>query len=59
MKLSRVEKERIADSRLKLQSVAESLKHIDPKKVQHFKEIEDCLQDAEESLGGALQSSEN
>lgn len=58
MKLSRVEKERITDSRLKLQSVANTLKHVDPKKIRNYKEIEDCLEDAEHSLGGALRSSE-
>ena len=54
MRLTRVEKERLKDSRLKLQSVAESLQQIDPKKVPQFEEIEECLQDAERSLRGAL-----
>ena len=44
-------KERINDSRLKVQSIANSLKHIDPSKVPHFTEIENCLEDADKSLG--------
>jgi hypothetical protein len=57
MALTRVEKERISDSRMKVQSVAHSLKHVDPKKVPHFEEIEECLEDADSSLGEALRSS--
>ena len=54
MSLTRAEKERLRDSRLKLRSVAESLQHVDPKKVPQFEEIEECLEDAERSLRGAL-----
>jgi hypothetical protein len=52
--LSRVEKERIADSRLKIQSIANSLKQVDPGKVRGMEAIEECLEDAERSLSGAL-----
>jgi hypothetical protein len=55
--LTRVERERITDSRLKLQSVSNSLKHVDPEKVPDFDQIKECLEDAEKSLGGALSSS--
>ena len=58
MSLTRVEKERISDSRLKLQSVAKSLKHVDPKKVRNIDEIQDCLEDADQNLGGALRASD-
>ena len=54
MELTRTEKERIADSRLKIQSVAQSLNYVDPSKVPNFEEIQDCLEGAEESLEGAL-----
>lgn len=54
MALSRLEKERISDSRLKLQSVANSLKHMDAEKVPGLPSIRECLEDAEESLKGAL-----
>jgi len=56
MAITRVERERIADSRLKIQSVADSLKHVDPKKIEDLEEIEDCLEKAEQNLGDALQS---
>ena len=54
MTLTRTERERIADSRLKIQSVAHSLNQVDPSKVPNFEEIRDCLEGAEESLEGAL-----
>jgi hypothetical protein len=56
MALTRVEEERITDMRLKLQSAANSLKHIEAKKVPGHKEIEECLEDADKSLGSALRS---
>jgi hypothetical protein len=59
MALTRVERERITDSRLKLQSVSSSLNRIDPEKVPDFDEIKECLEDAEKSLGGALRSAES
>ena len=59
MALTRVEKERINDSRLKIRSVSNSLKGVDPKKIPDFEDIEECLEDADESLGGALRSSES
>jgi hypothetical protein len=54
MMLTRVERERITDSRLKIQSAAKSLKHIDPGKVQNFEGIRECLEAADQNLGGAL-----
>lgn len=54
MALTRVEKERLKDSSMKLQSVADSLQHVDPKKVPKFQAIEECLEDAEQSLKLAL-----
>ena len=57
MALTRVEKERLTDSRLKVQSITNSLKHIDPGKIRDFEEIQECLEDTERSLGEALQSS--
>jgi hypothetical protein len=58
MALTRTEKERITDSRLKLQSVANSLNHIDPQKVPDFEDIQECLENADRSLSGALRSSQ-
>jgi hypothetical protein len=57
MPLTRAEKERIVDNRMKLQSVARSLKHVDPSKIHDFQAIQDCLEDASENLAGALRSS--
>jgi hypothetical protein len=57
MALTRLERERITDSRLKLQSAARTLNHIDPEKVHDLDEIQDCLEDAEESLRTSLRSS--
>jgi hypothetical protein len=57
MELTRVEKERISDSRLKLQAVADSLKYVDPGKVHDFEGIQECLEDATKNLGAALRLS--
>jgi hypothetical protein len=57
MALTRVEKERLTDSRLKVQSITNSLKHIDPGKLRDFEEIQECLEDTERSLEEALRSS--
>jgi hypothetical protein len=56
MALTRADKERIADSRLKIQSVADSLKKVDPRKLRDFEEIQECLEDADKSLSGTLLS---
>jgi hypothetical protein len=52
--LTQVERERITDSRLKIQSVADSLKNVDPNKVQNLEEIQECLDEADASLRGSL-----
>jgi hypothetical protein len=57
-KLTPVEKERITDSKMKIQSIASSLKHVDPKKIVDFDDIRECLEAADKSLGAALRSSE-
>lgn len=54
MTLTRVERERLRDSQMKIQSVANTLKHVDPKKIPGFTDIEKCLLDADRSLTGAL-----
>ena len=58
MGLTRVDKERIRDSRLKLQSVAKSLKQVHSTGIEGMDEIQDCLKDAEKSLKGALRGDE-
>lgn len=54
MELTKEERARITDSKHKLQSVADSLSHVDPRKIQNFEEIEGCLETADESLNSAL-----
>jgi hypothetical protein len=54
MSLTKVEKERIADSRMKLQSVCTSLDQIDPDKLAGYDGIQECLEEAEKALSGAL-----
>ena len=57
MQLTRSDKERIADSRSKLQAVSKTLSKVDPDKVEDFERIQDCLEGAEKNLGKALRSS--
>jgi hypothetical protein len=56
MSLTRAEKERISDSRMKLQSIASSLDQIDPDKLPGFDDIQECLDDSEKALSGALRA---
>ena len=58
MALTRVERERVNDSRLKIRSVAESLRAVDPDEIPEFEEIEACLEDAEKNLDQALRAAE-
>lgn len=57
MHLTRAEKERLLDSRLKIQSVTKALQHIEPGKLRDFEEIRQCLESADRSIGGVLRSS--
>lgn len=59
MPLTRVEKERILDSRLKIQSAADALSDIHPDKVPHYSDIQECLESADRNLGGALREADN
>jgi hypothetical protein len=56
MQLTRTDRERIRDSRHKLQSVTATLEGVDRKKIPHIEEIQECLEDAEESLKGVLKN---
>ena len=56
MGLTEEERARLNDSKHKIQSVANSLAHVDPSKVPDFDEIEECLENADESLREALRS---
>jgi len=54
--LTEEERARLNDSKHKIQSVANSLAHVDPSKVPDFNEIEECLENADQSLKEALRS---
>ena len=54
MALTRVEKERLTDSQMKIESISNSLKHVDPRKIPDFEQIKECLEDADKNLKLAL-----
>ena len=58
MALTKSEKERVSDSMLKIQSVAKSLRQLDPKHIPEFESIESCLEDADRNLRFALRTAE-
>jgi len=55
MPLSRSERERIIDSRLKIQAVSHALHEVDPDKIPDIDKIQECLEDAEQTFHNALQ----
>ncbi len=57
MALTRVEREQINDSRLKIQSAVNTLSQVDPEKIPDYDEIQSCLENADKTLGGTLRSS--
>ena len=59
MPLTRLERERINDSRLKIQAITETLHNVDARKVPDMDAIQECLADAERTLRGALQKGES
>lgn len=54
MRLTTVERERITDSMLKIQSVRASLDKVDEAKIPQVEEIESCLDNADHQLRIAL-----
>ena len=56
MQLTRVEREKITDSVLKIQSVQASLDKFDETKIPDFQEIQSCLKTADNSLRLALRN---
>jgi hypothetical protein len=59
MELTQEERARITDSTHKIQSVNESLAHVDPKKIPHLDGIHECLENADKTLRGVLRSRQN
>jgi hypothetical protein len=54
--LTREDRERINDSRLKIQSVTNTLVQVKRNKIPQYLEIQDCLENAEQSLNQALRA---
>jgi hypothetical protein len=57
MALTRMEREAINDSVLKIQSIESSLSHVDDSKVSVLGEIQECLRNAHQQLRGVLRES--
>ncbi len=56
--LSKLEREVITDSMLKIQSIEASLQQIDGSKILDFEEIQGCLRTADKSFRTALRNPE-
>ena len=54
MELTKVEREKITDGMLKIQSARASLEDVDATKIPEFEDLEDCLEDADKNLNRAL-----
>jgi hypothetical protein len=54
MKLTKVERERITDSVLKVQSARASLDQLDQGRIPELDEMEECLEDVDNGLRKAL-----
>ncbi len=54
MKLTTVDRERITDSMLKIQSVRASLNELDDARIPNASEVESCVETADASLKEAL-----
>jgi hypothetical protein len=57
MAMTKAEKERVNDIRLKLQSAARSLQHLPESDIPDYDEIEKCLDNADQNLREAIQTS--
>jgi hypothetical protein len=56
MHLSRVDRARLEDSRLKIQSVVKALDGVESGKLPRYNDIHECLCDAEKSIALALRA---
>jgi hypothetical protein len=56
MRLTRLEREKITDSVLKIQSARASLEQMDAQKIEELEEIQICLKTADNNLSRALRS---
>jgi len=58
MTFSRVERAKITDSVLKIQSARASLEDVDDNNIADLEEIQDCLRSADKSLRSALRQAQ-
>jgi hypothetical protein len=60
MALTRADRERVSDSRLKIRSASGKLSDVDrpQENIPDFEEIQRCLENVERSLDGALRENE-
>ena len=56
MTFNRVERAKITDSVLKIQSAKASLEDIDENKIADLEQIQECLENADQTLRSALRS---
>ena len=56
MQLTQEERARIKDSTNKIQSVNDSLAHVDPAKIPEIEQIQECLEDSDKVLRRVLRS---
>jgi hypothetical protein len=56
MNLTQEERARITDSSHKIQSANDSLAHVDPAKIPDLDGIQECLENADQTLRGVLRS---
>ena len=59
MALTRLEREQIQDSKLKVQSASEILSQVDPEKIADYEGIQECLEGANNCLEAALKQSDD
>jgi len=56
MSLTKLEREAITDSLLKIQSIQSSLEHVDDAKLLDMDAIQECLENADQSFRRALRN---
>jgi hypothetical protein len=57
MALTPLEREKITDGMLKIQSARASLEDVDGRKIPEFEDLEDCLEEADKNLSRSLRQS--
>jgi hypothetical protein len=55
--LSKEERARVTDTKHNIQAATDALSRVDPRKIPNLEQIEDCLEDADKTLRGVLETS--